>query len=180
MRVIRNVIPAVYQLRIKQMMLDVGFPWGYLEDVTYRDTDEVRNRFPNANGSQGFAHLFYDDETNTHSEFCNIIMPLFFSFVDTHEYNLFRIKGGLLLPQGALKSPYNMPHVDMNRPHTTALYYVNTADGETVFFDENNNEVRREKPEAGKVIIFDGSVYHASQNPTRSTNRITLNFNYEH
>tara|TARA_X000001036_G_scaffold88686_2_gene80950 strand:- start:2655 stop:2861 length:207 start_codon:yes stop_codon:yes gene_type:complete len=68
----------------------------------------------------------------------------------------------------------------MNRPHTTALYYVNTADGETVFFDENNNEVRREKPEAGKVIIFDGSVYHASQNPTRSTNRITLNFNYEH
>ena len=62
MRVIRNVIPTVYQMRIKQMMEDVGFPWGYLKDVTYRDTDEVRNRFPNANGSQGFAHLFYDAE----------------------------------------------------------------------------------------------------------------------
>ena len=46
MRVIRNVIPTVYQMRIKQMMEDVGFPWGYLKDVTYRETDEVRNRFP--------------------------------------------------------------------------------------------------------------------------------------
>ena len=177
MRVIRNVIPTVYQMRIKQMMEDVGFPWGYLKDVTYRETDEVRNRFPNANGSQGFAHLFYDAETNTHSEFCNIIMPLLFSFVDTTEYDLFRIKGGLLLPTG---TGYNMPHIDMNRPHTTALYYVNTSDGETVFFDENSNEIRREKPEQGKVIIFDGSIYHASSCPTTTTNRMTLNFNYDY
>ena len=32
MRVIRNVIPTVYQMRIKQMMEDVGFPWGYLKE----------------------------------------------------------------------------------------------------------------------------------------------------
>ena len=149
MRVIRNVIPTVYQMRIKQMMEDVGFPWGYLKDVTYRDTDEVRNRFPNANGSQGFAHLFYDAETNTHSEFCNIIMPLLFSFVDTTEYDLFRIKGGLLLPTG---TGYNMPHIDMNRPHTTALYYVNTSDGETVFFDENGGARAR-----GEDFLWEGT-----------------------
>ena len=73
-----------------------------------------------------------------------------------------------------------MPHIDMNRPHTTALYYVNTSDGETVFFDENNNEIRREKPEQGKVVIFDGSIYHASSCPTTTTNRMTLNFNYDY
>ena len=72
-----------------------------------------------------------------------------------------------------------MPHVDFDEPGlTTALYYVNDSDGNTVFFDDTYNMVEEIKPQRGKVVIFDGLTYHASTCPTLTTNRITLNFNY--
>ena len=91
------------------------------------------------------------------------------------KHKLLRIKGGLLL---STKTGYNRPHIDFDIPHTTALYYVNDSDGETIFFDENGTITDKIKPEKNKLIIFDGSKMHASSSPTYATNRIVINFNY--
>ena len=73
--------------------------------------------------------------------------------------------------------PHNA-HVDQQFPHDVVLYYINDADGDTFFFDKDKNIIHRETPERGKLVIFDGSTFHASSAP--STNiRMTLNINYE-
>lgn len=168
-QVIENVIPETYQDRIEQLMTDVRFPWGYLNDVTYSDTDRDKGETP------GFAHLFFDAATGTQSDHCNFILPLLWQFAPK-EHDLWRIKGGLLLNTN--EGPNNK-HIDFNEPHTTALYYVNDSDGDTVFFDESGDIIYRSEPKKGKVIIFNGFIYHASTCPTSTTTRIALNFNYD-
>tara|TARA_B100000287_G_scaffold207855_2_gene196141 strand:+ start:3123 stop:3665 length:543 start_codon:yes stop_codon:yes gene_type:complete len=176
MKVFEDVISPAYQERINNIMHDVSFKWGLLDDVTYGTDDALRSKFPHVKGTPGFAHLFYDKASGIQSEHLDFILPLLLSFTGTNNFDLIRIKGGLLLPTS---TGHNMPHVDFDEPGlTTALYYVNDSDGNTVFFDDTYNMVEEIKPQRGKVVIFDGLTYHASTCPTLATNRITLNFNY--
>ena len=73
--------------------------------------------------------------------------------------------------------PHNK-HVDQQFPHDVILYYVNDADGDTFFFDSDGKVIHRETPERGKMVIFDGSVFHSSSSPSNNV-RMTLNINYE-
>ena len=73
--------------------------------------------------------------------------------------------------------PHNA-HVDNENPHDVVLYYINDADGDTFFFDKDENIIHRETPERGKLVIFDGSTFHSSSPPSNNI-RMTLNINYE-
>ena len=68
-------------------------------------------------------------------------------------------------------------HIDNENPHDVVLYYINDADGDTFFFDNNGKIIHRETPERGKMVIFDGSTYHSSSPPSKNI-RMTLNINY--
>lgn len=77
--------------------------------------------------------------------------------------------------------PHNY-HIDQQFPHIVALYYVNDADGDTIFCDEHDHSkiIHRETPKRGKCVIFEGlHAYHASSSPTKNI-RMTLNINYDH
>tara|TARA_Y100000015_G_scaffold19801_1_gene19196 strand:- start:409 stop:930 length:522 start_codon:yes stop_codon:yes gene_type:complete len=171
MKVIKNVISPLYADKIEELMSNVQFQWGFLKDVTYVD----QAAFGANRGTPGFAHLFFDAENGHQSDHCNFVLPLFYTLCGDGFHELIRIKGGLLLPT---QEGYNNKHVDFDFPHTTALYYVNDSDGDTLFFNDNLEIVNRVKPEKGKLIIFDGSILHASSCPTSHTNRIVINFNY--
>ena len=114
------------------------------------------------------------------SDNLDFILPLLLHFTETNDFDLIRIKGGLLLPTTPYRlGSHNMPHVDYEEQGiTTALYYVNDSDGDTVFFDDTYNIVQRIKPEKGKVVIFDNLIYHASTCPQYSKTRMVINFNY--
>ena len=71
---------------------------------------------------------------------------------------------------------YHAPHIDLPYPHFSMIYYVNDADGETVFFDGNNNIVKRVMPKKGRVALFDGSILHSAGIPTKNS-RCIINFN---
>ena len=58
------------------------------------------------------------------------------------------------------------------------LYYINDADGDTFFFDNDGKIIHRETPERGKMVIFDGLTFHASSPPSKNI-RMSLNINYE-
>ena len=79
------------------------------------------------------------------------------------------------------------PHIDIRSvPHIGILYYVNDADGDTVFYDrseyDSNEELglmkewRRESPKRGDILIFDGRIYHSPSCPVEATHRISVNF----
>ena len=70
----------------------------------------------------------------------------------------------------------NAMHIDLPDPHLVCLYYVNDSDGDTVFFDDNGNEIHRNTPKKNTAVIFDGSIKHCSSTPTGF--RCIVNFNF--
>jgi hypothetical protein len=67
------------------------------------------------------------------------------------------------------------PHVDYPGKHTVVIYYVNDADGPTVFFDKNNNIVQSVEPKKGRVVMFDGEMLHGGGIPKKGP-RCIINF----
>jgi hypothetical protein len=67
------------------------------------------------------------------------------------------------------------------------LYYVNTADGNTVLFDKKTNiftqldempKVLMEvTPKQGQLFIFDSTYYHCNWTPVDSEYRMVININ---
>ena len=70
------------------------------------------------------------------------------------------------------------PHTDMPDPHLACLYYVNDTDGDTIFFDPDKTTIiKKVAPKKGRVVIFDGSIWHSSSTPTKNV-RSVINFNF--
>jgi hypothetical protein len=71
---------------------------------------------------------------------------------------------------------YHAPHIDLPYSHFSMIYYVNDADGETIFFDNNTNIVKRVMPKKGRVALFNGSILHSAGIPKKDS-RCIVNFN---
>jgi hypothetical protein len=99
--------------------------------------------------------------------------------------DVYRIKVNLMHRQKCSKKLFfNPPHIDfmIDKPNMNSyvcLYYVNDSDGDTFFF--NNNEdlgiIKRVTPKAGRMVLFDNSIYHASSPPQKSNARVVINAN---
>ena len=68
-------------------------------------------------------------------------------------------------------------HVDLDVEHWVCLYYVNDSDGDTIFFDDDENEIKRVSPKKGRIAFFDGSIKHCTSTPSKNK-RVVLNFNF--
>lgn len=90
-------------------------------------------------------------------------------------YQIKRILALLLLKKE--KRVINMPHGD----HPTDewfvfLYYVNDCDGDTVFFNDQGDEIERITPKKGTGVLFNANIFHAAENPTEHKARFVLSF----
>ncbi len=101
-----------------------------------------------------------------------------------------RIKANTLFNnQGFTANNFNVPHKDYTSPDNimSIVYYVNSADGDTVIFNEYDKdnmllgEPIRYKPIQGSAIAFKSNMYHASSNPVNHSRRTVINiaFTYE-
>lgn len=90
-------------------------------------------------------------------------------------------------------------HVDQLEPHYSIIYYVNDTDGDTIFYDNTLggdyskwteilginkdlsifSEIKRVPPKKGRIVIFDGKIFHRSSYPI-SKDRYIINFNVEY
>jgi hypothetical protein len=69
------------------------------------------------------------------------------------------------------------PHTDQDSPHLVFLYYVNDSDGDTIFYDSNQDILKRVSPKKGRIILFNGLIPHSGSSPSKST-RILININF--
>ncbi len=100
------------------------------------------------------------------------------SFIGLPNNKMIRAHNTLQYPRPEMKDkPHNI-HVDQHFPHIVGLYYPNDSDGDTFFFDDDENIIHKEPVERGKMIVFDGKWKHSSSSPTKNV-RFTLNINYE-
>ena len=77
-------------------------------------------------------------------------------------------------------------HVDLKMPHLVCIYYVNDADGDTIIFDRKYDgteqtydsdwkELKRITPKKGRILLFNGLMYHSSSSPKDNV-RCIINF----
>lgn len=126
-------------------------------------------------------------------EYGSTLSPLMLFFIEsffesldfpaTH-IDVYRIKANLIHRQKSCKNCFNPPHVDFTMEKqglkpVVCLYYVNDSDGDTFFFDnnENLNVIERVTPKSGRMVVFDNDIFHASSPPVKSDARIVINTN---
>lgn len=154
-------------------------PWTFVPDLSLGNSDS-----PNYQNC-GFSHSFFLDETipgfgskKTQSPGYQLILPLLLESLDRLSVaatinQVFRCRARLTVNRH--KSEQEQVHRDYQFPHWVLLYYVNSTDGDTIIF-QNEQRVERISPRRGRVVLFDGNLLHASSSSTASP-RIVLNTN---
>ena len=98
-----------------------------------------------------------------------------------HGVNILRCKANLYPTiKESERKLHHTPHKDDTKPHSVFLYYVTDSDGDTLIMNEEEAPwtIRKAiEPKAGRLVIFNGNLYHASNSPVNHKNRITININ---
>ncbi len=190
---IDNFIPIDYQQHIETVMTGPEFSWVFNKNMVSGDDVFLNNE----NNHAGFNHYFFEHQ-KTQSNWFQLFYPLVLSITSKVEipFNmLIRMRANLTLPAPESKLDWHMPHIDSFMPHYNAIYYVNDSDGDTVIFNETNDDYdsgqgdinaiknnkftikHRVQPRRGKLVVFPGKFYHSSS-PVRSHKyRCVINMN---
>ena len=129
------------------------------------------------NGSRpiSFVHVLKSDtQTSPHLENFGLIPQIVCDHLDWTLQAMILARLYLILPYDT-KLEHYAAHVDCNFPHTVVLYYLNNSDGDTVFFDKQGNVSQRVSPKKGRVLVFDGTIYHGGGIPKKYP-RSVVNF----
>ena len=92
-------------------------------------------------------------------------------------YHIYRIKSNLTFNLTDYKKINHQPiHIDNDtEDNKSLLYYVNDSDGDTLFFDNDLNIIKRVSPKKNTAVLFDSNILHAGSNPIKSKKRIVVN-----
>ena len=93
--------------------------------------------------------------------------------------NVIQARSILQLPlnEKLLKKDFDTPHIDSKDPHLVYLYYVVDSDGQTLFL-KNKKVIKKIKPKQGRLVIFNGNIYHTAEQPKKNK-RCVINFNVD-
>ena len=181
--VIDNVIDSDYQEQIRSILLgevnygDYEFPWYYTKDITKSD-------LPNSQKRPAFSHLYVKSYGQVVSEFHDIFLDLITVCchrLEMTEVNVIQGNSFLQLPLTTKRGKVDTPHIDTNEKNFVMLYYVCDSDGDTIIYNE---KVESEKytvkesvtPKQGRVVLFDGGLFHTAEQPVSNT-RCIVNYN---
>ena len=181
--VIDNVIDSDYQEQIRSILLgevnygDYEFPWYYTKDITKSD-------LPNSQKRPAFSHLYVKSYGQVVSEFHDIFLDLITVCchrLEMTEVNVIQGNSFLQLPLTTKRGKVDTPHIDTNEKNFVMLYYVCDSDGDTIIYNEKveSKEYTVKKsvtPKQGRVVLFDGRLYHTAEQPTKDT-RCVVNYN---
>jgi hypothetical protein len=191
--IIDDFLPEIYIDSIYSLMGGDQIPWSFakhsvssdpnLESLFYTD-EPVKEHIQ-------FRHIFID-ENKIKSAQLQYIAPLIACYENVMGKIKYteRIKANLLLPQAG--PTRQQPHTDGMRlldgvynsvGRKTLLYYVNDADGDTIFYDKNFlgeplglvKEQQRVAPKKGRAVIFDSNLIHSGSCPTTIEYRMVIN-----
>lgn len=171
--IVDNCVSQTFQDFLAKQLEANNLSWGFIEDVT-NNPKEKSEMVP------GFSNSPFDSGNVFNTAYW-FLYPLLLEACGKKNIavkELLRIRIGLYLKKN--ENSVNSAHVDRNVPHMTALYYPNDFDGDTVFYTDSTatTELLRVTPKKGRMVIFDGLIYHASSNPMTNSHRITVNFNF--
>ena len=121
----------------------------------------------------------------------NVLLKLNLNYLETYRFKINR-----LLADSKYKEHDNRIsiHIDRDEAHIAMVYYINSADGDTKFYNLENGtlskwktyiekeeysrfkEIYSVKPKKGSIAVFNGLTPHHSSYPIYN-NRYVINFN---
>jgi hypothetical protein len=153
--------------------------WVYWVFLPYTSSPEIHKHFIADNKDTDEDMLLVTSVENGSIHY-NKVKGLLDIFASKHNIaidQIIRAKVNLYFKSENTK--HHTPHVDFNKKHLVFLYFLNDSDGDTVFFKDNGlKQAFSVEPKAGRAVVFDGSMYHASQSPKQNKTRSTLNINF--
>ena len=168
-----------FQDNLEELLLGNNFPYFLGLDTVPSDglKFEDKNTIP---GPQ-FTHLLVDvgGKVNSNYYYPNI-QPIYSKLENLFDkdYYLSRCKINVNLIDNRFKNKYHTPHIDnWFEDGITAIYYVNDSDGDTIIFDNDRNIIERIEPKKGRLVYWEGLKFHAKQSPTKTNQRVIINFN---
>jgi|TARA_B100001094_G_scaffold165268_1_gene160002 hypothetical protein len=168
MKIIDNALPTNEFKELNDIMYGEMFPWFYKSKVVddkdkSKDNDDYQFQFVH-NIHENFGPTTSDNIFNLMYRFFNILQPC----------QLIRIKANLL-PR-ATKIIEHGYHTDTHVwPALTAIYYLNTNDGETRF---ESKEIKPVKSKANRLLVFPANWKHTGTTCTDQKTRCVINFNF--
>jgi hypothetical protein len=148
---------------VRNLMESNEFPW-YFSDTVVKDVEEN-----NINMYQ-FTHAFYKFSVPVSSYFDGL-SPI----LNKLNYKaLIRIKANLNpATKEIFEHGYHTDFKNTDSNQKTAVFYVNTNNGSTIFEDGTKIE-----SVANRFIVFDTDLLHTGTTCTDQKRRIVINFNY--
>jgi hypothetical protein len=187
--VLDSVMPKQYQDFLEEELTGGKIPWHFRKDITFDEVEREKNNIKTL--MPAFAHRYYEVGDGVLSPFYALVLPVAYDACEQVGYKLKQIlavRSFLTFPIPHIQSTVDHPHVDRKFDNLNIIYYVNDADGDTVFYDKTFRDippevVKREDltvvktvtPKKGQAVVFDGSYYHSATRPTDNY-RCIINF----
>jgi hypothetical protein len=175
---------------IEQFLKDPRFPWFFADtknSSTVHPEYSQLDSDSNTRETTLLGHSFYlgGEQQSLNYKISDFILDRFISRSGISFNSLIRSKGNLQFKSAEFnRTNYTTPHVDSLSPHSVLIYYVNDSDGNTVLFDREVGQDKKEytiikevEPKKGRFVLFNGKHYHAAKFSLLSDVRININFN---
>ena len=158
MQLIENFLPEDIFLDIQKTLLGSMMGWGF----SPHSTNSERN------DDFYFTHTLYNNGNQLSGLFQQIVHPI----LGNLQFNYLLRARARLITRQTTQIPHKF-HVDSKEKHMVALFSVNTNNGHTLF---ENGEKKYSKENT--MLIFDGSLKHATVPQTDTNIRVNINFNF--
>ena len=183
--VVDNFLPVERQEELKNLFLNSLFPWYYKSTLSQ---NTKKTNFDSA-VAPGFGHVFFNDD-GVVSNYYDAIANIPELAVNNTPFSFNKMIYARTFLQMPLTTTHGItnPHIDVTGlSHGVCIYYVDDADGETVIFDKTSHNSDQDfsnmrilqtiNPRKGRIVLFDGSRYHANILPQRGP-RCIINFDF--
>tara|TARA_R110000787_G_scaffold49618_8_gene118865 strand:+ start:625 stop:1233 length:609 start_codon:yes stop_codon:yes gene_type:complete len=190
--VLDDVVPKALQKTIAGTLLSPNFPlyWN-AKTVEFTEGGDSPGLFwdNNTKDSPQLTHSVIVDGNQT-SEHWGLLRTILYQVIakTDMELEVVRCKINVTFPQCNFSfGEYYPPHIDtVHQAEFTAIYYVNDADGDTLFFKtpaQNRLDgafvvQQAVTPKQGRLVFFDNKTVHCGAPPKNSNTRCVINFNF--
>lgn len=172
--IIDNFLSKSYHEELLALMDSPNFDWYYNSNISYENVESGLDEF-------GFTHVFWDADGARMNATTAFWKPSLLQMMDAlNAKTILRSRGDMTLYCNT--ESIHAPHVDFTTPHISSVFYVNDSDGDTIFYngDQDKLEVlKRVSPKANRLVFFDGLILHTGSSPKKHKNRIIINSNFE-
>ena len=167
-----NILPKKISDTIENLVLEQSIiPLFYTPNITKGQKGE--NFYP------AFGDTFYDPSKDIFKPYSHIFLEVVYRLGNALDMAIEGIMQSRIFVHLPSPNPgLDEKHIDTPDDHYVCLYYINDSEGDTIIFDDNGEEIQRVTPKKGRIVFFEGSMYHCSSRPETKT-RAILNFNFQ-